>query len=154
MRKDILSIIEDDNITECVRYYFVCLVILNCLSCLFLPSNIGGNFQAPLKHANARSRSIQTCKTKGNTQRGISVKALNSKGGGKISNRELQMRLSKQLVDRKGDEPVTLQGQSFFIEGNFGYPRCRACKKQVDKYEFRGIHLIITYCPEYELLIF
>ncbi len=117
---------------------------LNFLSCLFVPSNIGGNFQAPLKHDNARLRSIQTYKTKDNTQRGISVKALKSKGGGGISNRELQMRLSKQLVDRKGNEPVTLQKQSYFIEGNFGYIRCRACKKQVYKYELRGIHLKIT----------
>ncbi len=119
-------------------------MILNCLSFLFVPFNTGGNFQAPLKHDNARLRSIQSYKTKGNTQRGISVKALKSKGGGKISNRELQMRLSKQLVDRKGGEPVTLQEQSYFIEGNLGYIRCSACKKQVDKYELRGIHLIIT----------
>jgi hypothetical protein len=111
------------------------------MSCLFLPSNIGGNFKAPLKHENARSRSIQTYTTKGNTQRGISVKAANSKGGGKITRKELEIRLSRKLVvDRKEGEPITLQGQSYFVEGNFAFPRCRACKKQVDKYEFRGLN--------------
>jgi hypothetical protein len=109
------------------------------MSCLFVPSNIGVNFKAPLKHENARSRSIQTYTTKGVTPRGISVKVANSKGGGKITRKELELRLSRKLVDRKEEEPITLQGQSYFVEGNFGFPRCRACKKQVDKYEFRGI---------------
>ena len=118
------------------------------MSGLLLTSDIGGNFKEPVKHENARSRSIQTYKTKGNTQRGISNKAANSKGGGKISGKELQMRVSRKLVDRKEDEPVTLEGQSFFVEGNFGFPRCRACKKQVDKYEFRGIvYYIYAFMP-------
>jgi hypothetical protein len=116
------------------------------MSCLLLTSDIGGNFKEPVKHENARSRSIQTYKTKGTTQRGISNKAANSKGGGKISGKELQMRVSRKLVDRKEDEPVTLEGQSFVVEGNFGFPRCRACKKQVDKYEFRGIVYYIYAC--------
>jgi hypothetical protein len=92
-----------------------------------------------IKHENARARSIQTYQTKGNTLRGVSRKAAKTRGGGKISNKELQMRLARNITDRKNDEPLTLAGQSFFVEGIHGFPRCRACKKQVDKYELRGI---------------
>jgi hypothetical protein len=92
-----------------------------------------------IKHENARARSIQTYQTKGNTMRGLSRKAAKTSGGGKISNKELQMRLARKIPDRKDDEPLTLAGQSFFVEGTHGFPRCRACKKQVDKYELRGI---------------
>jgi hypothetical protein len=44
-------------------------------------------------------------------------------------------------VDRKEEEPITLQGQSYFVEGNFGFLAAGRAKskKQVDKYEFRGI---------------
>ena len=93
----------------------------------------------PVKHENARARSLQTYKPKGMTQRGLTVKAAQSKGGGQMSNRELQMVLSRKLMARKEDEPLTLLNESYFIEGNFGFPRCRACKKQINKYALRGI---------------
>jgi hypothetical protein len=93
----------------------------------------------PLKHENARARSLQTYKTKGTTQRGLTLKAADTKGGGKMSHRELQMALSRKLMARKDGEPLTLEKESYFIEGNFGYPQCRACKKQINKYALRGI---------------
>ncbi len=82
----------------------------------------------PVKHENARARCLQTYQTKGMTQWGLTVKAAQSKGGGKMSNRELQMALSRKIKARNEDEPLTLQGESYFIEGTFGFPGCRACK--------------------------
>jgi hypothetical protein len=114
-----------------------------------------------IKHENARARSIQTYQTKGNTMRGASRKAAKTRGGGKISNKELQMRLARKITDRKDDEPLTLAGQSFFVEGTHGFPRCRACKKQVDKYELRGIvfyvnvvhiGLYMTFYTQYNII--
>ncbi len=93
----------------------------------------------PAKHENARARCIRKFQTKGNTQRGLTVKAAQTKGGGKMTNQELVMVLARVLTARKEGEPVTLQSESFFIEGNFGFPRCRDCKKQVNKYALRGI---------------
>ena len=81
----------------------------------------------PLKHENARARCLQAYQTKGMTQRGLTVKAAQSKGGGKMINRELQMALSRKIMARKEDEPLTLQGESYFIEGTFWFPRCRTC---------------------------
>ena len=94
----------------------------------------------PVKHANARPRSLQTYRSKGTTQRGLSLKAAQTRGGGQMSDRELQTALARKLMTRKEGEPLTLQGESFFIEGKVGYPRCRACKKQVTKYALRGIY--------------
>ncbi len=61
-------------------------------------------------------------------------------------NRELEMAVARKIMARKEGEPLTLQGESFFIEGNFGFPRCRTCKKQVNKYALRGIviHFVNT----------
>ncbi len=56
-----------------------------------------------------------------------------------MSNRELQMALSRKLMARKEDKPLTIQNESYFIEGTYGFPRCRACKKQINKYALRGI---------------
>jgi hypothetical protein len=100
--------------------------------------------QQGIKHENARACSIQTYQTKGNTPRGVSSKAAKTRGGGKISNQELQIKLVRKLMDRKDGEPLTLLGQSFFVEGTHGFPRCRACKKQVDKYELRGIDFYVN----------
>jgi hypothetical protein len=85
----------------------------------------------PVKHENARARSLQTYQTKGTTQRGLSLKAAQTRGGGEMSDRELQMALSGKLMARKEGEPLTLQGESFFIEGKVGYPRCRAVRRLV-----------------------
>jgi hypothetical protein len=93
----------------------------------------------PVMHENARARCLQIYQTKGATQRGLTVKAAQTKGGGKMSNRELKMAVARKIMGRKEGEPLTLQGEYFFIEGNFGFPRCRACKKQVNKYALRGI---------------
>jgi hypothetical protein len=62
-----------------------------------------------------------------------------------MSDREIQMALARKLMARKEGKPLTLQGESFFIEGKVGYPRCRACKKQVNKYALRGIYLLLHF---------
>ena len=103
---------------------------------MLVPFIVLGWLKEPAKHANARPRKVDKYVAKLTTQRGVSVKSANTKGGGKMTRTDLALKLAK----------LKLEGQSFFIDGSFGYPRCRACKKQIDKYDLRGNTPVLHLC--------
>ena len=106
------------------------------MHCLLVPFIVQGWLKEPAKHANARPRKVDKYAAKGTTQRGVSLKSANTKGGGRMTRTELSLKLAK----------LKLEGHAFFIDGSYGFPRCRACKKQIDKYEFRGNTTVLLLC--------
>ncbi len=85
----------------------------------------------PAKHENARARCFRKFHTKGNTQGGLTVKAAQTKGGGgKMTNRELQMIVARVLTARKEGEPVTLQSESFSSRAISGFRDAELAKSK------------------------